>query len=247
MTALKYTDAHCHTYEIDSVKLDGLCKLFNFIVSVADDAESSLKTLKLGERYKYIVPCIGIHPWSTNKENLDDELRLIEKLASTTDLCCLGEIGLDKAFVPETFNTQLKVFRRLLEIARDYDLAVNLHAANAWKQTFEEVLRYGIRRALFHWYSGPLDILQELVARGYFISINPAVKISTRHLSVARKVPIGALLIESDGPYLYRGLNLNPEMIPETVELLAIERNIEPSELIKITESNLLRFLGLDR
>jgi len=244
---LKYTDAHCHAHELPLDELGSYGELFELIVAVSDDLESSLRTLKLAERYRFLHPCVGIHPWTIGEaEDLEEQLRGLEKLVAEGGVTCLGEIGLDKAFVPQTIDKQLEVFRRLLDLARDYDLAVNLHAAKAWRLVLAEVVAKGVRRALFHWFTGPLDVLREVVARGYLVSINPTVKISAKHMAVAKAAPLHAVVFESDGPYEYRGLSLRPGLVPETVRLVAGERGITVEELVEASRENVMRFLGLE-
>lgn len=240
----KYTDSHCHIYEFAESEIKEYEENFDLIVAVADDLESSERTLELAEKFSYIVPCVGVHPWSLKDiTNVEEQLKALEKLASGGRARCIGEVGLDLAFTPNTYNIQLIVFRRILEIAKDYNLPVNLHTAKAWRQALEEVVSHGIRRALFHWYTGPFDVLSEIVAHGYIISINPTVKISERHREIAKRVPLASLTFESDGPYQYRGLYLSPRMIPESVKSVAEARGMDCQELITIARENLLRFI----
>lgn len=241
---MKYTDSHCHVHEFTESEIEEYGESFELIVAVADDLESSNRTLELAEKFPYVVPCVGVHPWSlSSASNVEEQLKALEKLASSGKARCIGEVGLDLAFTPETYSTQLAAFRRILEIAKDYNLPVNLHTAKAWRQALEEVVRSGVRRALFHWYTGPLDVLSEIVARGYIISINPTVKISEKHREIAKKAPLASITFESDGPYRYRGLHLSPRMIPESVKIVAEARSIDRSELIAIARENLLRFI----
>jgi len=228
-------------------ELEACSEVFEIIVAVSDDLESSMRTLDLAERYEFLHPCVGIHPWTVGEAgDLEEQLRGLEKLVAKGGVTCLGEIGLDKAFVPQTLDRQLEVFRRLLDLARDYDLAVNLHAAKAWRLVLAEVVARGVKRALFHWFTGPLDVLREVVARGYLVSINPTVKISSKHMAVAKAAPLHAIVFESDGPYEYRGLSLRPSLVPETVRLVAEERGVAVEELVEASRENLMRFLGLE-
>ncbi|MEM1691416.1 MAG: TatD family hydrolase [Thermofilaceae archaeon] len=239
----RYTDSHCHIHEFGEAELESFGDSFEMIVGVADDVESSLRTLELAKKFRYIVPCAGLHPWSLREVNLEEQLKGLEKLAASGEVRCIGEVGLDLAFVPDTYEQQLAVFRCVLQIAKDHDLPVNLHTAKAWRQVLEEVVRFGIKRALFHWFTGPLDVLSEIVARGYLISINPTVKISDKHRSIAKRAPLSSITFESDGPYEYRGLHLTPSMIPEVVAIIAEERGLAADELTEVSRENLLRLL----
>jgi len=241
-----YSDAHCHAHEIPLHELEKYTGVFRVIVAVSDDLQSSMKTVELSRSLKLLYPCVGIHPWTVKPtEDLGPALDAIERLVTREDVRCLGEIGLDEAFTPQTIEAQQRVFDALLDLARDHDLAVNLHAAKAWHAVLRMVRAKGIRRALFHWFTGPPDVLAEVVERGYLISINPTVKVSRKHLDVALKAPLTSIVFESDGPYEYRGMSLKPSLIPSTVEYIASLRGLEQAELLAQVNSNLSRFLGL--
>lgn len=238
------TDAHCHAHELGEDELARLAESFEMLVAVSDDLESSLRTAALAEKFKFLVPCVGIHPWSLRSwEAVEGQLRELERVAVERGIQCLGEVGLDLAFVPQTYELQLKTLGWVLDLAKDLDLAVNMHAAKAWRQALDEVGRRGLRRVLFHWYTGPIDVLAEIATQGYLISINPTVKVSRKHLEVAKFAPLHAITFESDGPYEYRGLSLTPRLIPEAVSLVASERGVDVGELAAAASENLRRFL----
>lgn len=243
--SLRYTDAHCHAHEIPEGELAAYQDEFEVILAVSDDLESSLRTVALAEKFKHIKASVGVHPWSLREINVEEQLRGLERLIAKSETVCLGEIGLDRAFTPHTIGKQLIVFRQLLQLAKDYDLPVNLHAAKTWRQVLDEVTAHGIKRALFHWYSGPPEMLAEISARGYMISINPTVKVSKKHLRVAKQAPLQILTFESDGPYMYRGMALKPTLIPETLKLIAKVRELDIQELVATANENLFKFLGM--
>ena len=225
-----YVDAHVHLHEDPSLASDKV-----IVVAVSDDLESSKKTLELNA-----IPCIGIHPWSVENSS-ERDLDEIEKMAE--DVPCLGEIGLDYRYVKDK-DRERRFFERFLTIAREYDLAVNLHALDAWRDVFELLLKYDINKAYFHWYNGPLDLIEEIVTQGYFIGINVALKIQKKHVKVLERTPLGSLLTESDGPYNYRGMKLGPSMIPELVETVARVKGVSVTVVINTVKSNLERLLG---
>ncbi len=243
--SLRYTDAHCHAHEIPEGELAAYQDEFEVVLAVSDDLESSLRTVALAKKFKHIKASVGVHPWSLEETNVEEQLRGLERLVAESEVVCIGEIGLDRAFTPHTIEKQLVVFRRLLQLAKDYDLPVNLHAAKTWKQVLDEVSAHGIKRALFHWYSGPPEVLTEISARRYLISINPTVKANKKHLGVAKQAPLQILTFESDGPYVYRGMALKPTLIPETLKLIARVRNLDIQELAATANENLFRFLGI--
>jgi len=235
-------DAHCHLYEL-SLDLIEKYKGKIFIVAVSDDLKSSLKTLEIGRRFDYVLPCVGIHPWEVKYVSLEE----VEKVVSLVEehrLDWLGEVGLDKRFVPETFRKQLEVFKKFLEVGRERKMVLNIHAAGAWKEVFELLVKYDIGRAIFHWYTGPLNLLKEITEAGFFITVNPAVRIQKKLRRIIEATPLKYLLSESDGPYKYRGMLLMPELVRDVIKYIAEIKEMEETSVKKILWSNFNRLRG---
>ncbi|RLE81559.1 MAG: TatD family deoxyribonuclease [Thermoprotei archaeon] len=234
-----FVDAHCHLHEFSEEEVERFSKEF-YIVAVSDDYESSLKTIELASSFPNIIPCVGIHPWEV-KNVSNDEVERIIRLVAKKDIICLGEIGLDKLFTPQTFERQLEVFKSFISLASEQDLIVNVHAAGAWREVFELVTEFSMKRVIFHWYTGPLNLLKRVVERGYYITVNPAVKIQKKLRSVLKQVDIHYMLTESDGPYKYRGLFLAPPMVRELVEYISQVRGISTEDLRETVLGNFKR------
>lgn len=229
-------DAHCHLHELD---VEELLELKGYVIAaVSDDLESSLRTLDIAEEHRNVVPCVGVHPWSIGEASMS-HLRELEKLVERAK--CIGEVGLDRRFVPETYSKQLEFFKFFVKLARDYDLPMNIHAPDAWRDVYDILVRYDVERAVIHWYTGPLDLLDEIAEKGYFISINPAAQVQEKHMRVAVQVKLSSMLVESDAPYKYRGLSLTPKLIPKLLSLIAEARRMSLSELTAIVERNFKR------
>ena len=238
------SDVHCHLHEYSDEDIEAFTKLNMLIIAVSDDYSSSLRTLKLSRRYTWVIPALGIHPWVIKNTSMN-EARTITKLIMENKVKIIGETGLDTRFVPNTIEYQRKVFRYFLEFASEFRLSMNIHSPNTWNEVFESLLQYNIPTAIFHWYTGPQHLLKEFEAQGFFISINPALTIQKRHREIARIAPINIILLESDGPYNYRGLNLGPHMVKNTLEYLARLREVDVKELVKSIENNFCKFMKL--
>jgi len=238
-------DVHVHAAEYDEsdwADVESLGAVY--IVAVSSDAEESKKVVELAEGRERVVPCVGVHPWSAGRCS-DSDVAAVEKLLSSMERPCLGEVGLDLKFVPETFERQREVLDKLLAAAADYGAVVNLHAAGAWRQALEALRKHDVERAIFHWYTGPFDVLEELLEEGYYVSANAAAKIQEKHREVVKAVPLSKLLTESDGPYNYRGLRLSTKMLPELVELIAELKKASASDVAETVWSNFRRLFEL--
>lgn len=233
---IKYIDMHCHCHEYSIEELSSFIEKNILLVCVSDDPASSMKTLEIKKKLE-ITPCVGIHPWEAHKYNIK-HAKNIADLAIKNNVKCLGEVGLDKRFVPKTYDHQFSIFEIFLEAAKEYDLVLNLHTAGAWREVYELLVKNDINRAYFHWYTGPLNLLEEITGSGYYVGINAAWKIQEKHRKVIKHAPLENMLTETDAPYKYKSLELRPDYVVETIEYIAKVRNMQVEYvLFKINEN----------
>ncbi len=238
-------DMHCHAHEYDEKSINEFVSQGILIVSVADDPITSSKNIALGEKYKgSLVPCVGIHPWEASKYSAVDAEKLVEQ-AIENNVKCIGEVGLDRLFVAKTIDKQKNIFQKFLEAARTHDFIFNLHTPRTWREVFELLVKYDVRRAYFHWYTGPIDLLKDIESMGYFIGINPAALIQEKHRRIIEKAPLNIIITESDGPYKYKSMRLNPFLIKDTIELISKIKEIDTRYVIENIEVNAKKILGL--
>ncbi len=230
---------HAHCHELSLNELDSYRGKY-IIVAVSDDYDSSLVTIGIAGERRFIHSCIGIHPWNVGEAS-EHEVNALLKLAENEGVKCLGEVGLDTKFTPQTFKKQLDVFMKFLKLAKDHDLVLNIHAAGAWEQVFNLILKYDIDKAFFHWYTGPLSLLEEIVDKGFFIGANPAWKVQSKHRSVIESTPLENIITESDAPYNYKGISMSIPLVKETVDYIANSRGINSSSIESLIYSNYRR------
>lgn len=239
-------DAHCHLYEFGNEELESILSRGMTIVAVGEDIETSRRVLEIARAKPNVIPCIGLHPWNVkSREEGVEKARKIVEIALSNGVRCIGEVGLDTKFVPETIELQREVFKVFLEAARDYKLVLNLHTAGTWEEVYQLLVKYDIEKAMFHWYTGPIYLIRDIEASGYMISINPAVKIQRKHRAVVENAPLSIMLTESDGPYEYKGMRLNPLMVEEVLEVIAAVKNMDASTVAQQIRLNLKKLHGV--
>lgn len=236
-----YVDAHVHLHEFEENEIRILNRKKEFIfLAVSDDLTSSLKTVKLSLYYENIIPAVGIHP--CNIENSKEEdIELIKKIVDTSNIRVLGEIGIDNKC--KNREKQVKFFNDFINLAKEYDLSLNIHALDNWREIFDILIKNDIKKAYFHWYTGPLDLIDEIVNKGYFIGINPSIKIQKKQIEVLEKLKVENILTESDGPYNYRNIYLHPDLIKDLYNLISSVKNISIENLSEILKRNLSKFI----
>lgn len=157
---------------------------------------------RLAERYGWIIPCFGLHPWYVHEAGENWEDRLDQFLAETP--AAVGEIGLDRLIEPRDEALQEKCFRAQLRLARKYSVPATIHCRGAWDWLMhvladERPLCGGM---LIHAYSGPPDLIDPLLKRGAYFSFAGTVFELENQMAreSLRRVPADRLMIETDSP-----------------------------------------------
>ncbi|MHA1317821.1 MAG: TatD family hydrolase, partial [Candidatus Heimdallarchaeaceae archaeon] len=153
-------------------------------------------------------------------------LELIKK--NSNEVCCIGEIGLDHYFIKDesTYSIQKIIFEKMLSLAEELKLPVNIHTKGAENVIFETLPSFKIPNINVHWYSGSEKYLRIGIERGYYFSITPAITYSPAVKKTVMEVDIYHLLLESDGPVRYSGKIGTPSMIKDVLKLIAEYKSI---------------------
>ncbi|MDW9382375.1 Qat anti-phage system TatD family nuclease QatD [Chryseobacterium sp. JV558] len=147
---------------------------------------------------KKIRIALGMHPLYAKFHK--KEFGLFLKNVSKTSY--IGEVGLD--FSKEgyaTKNIQIESFTKILENVSGKNKILSIHSRGAEKEVLELLKKYNITSAIFHWYSGPINFIDEIINGGYYFSINPSMTKSEKGRKIIEKIPINCILTETDGPF----------------------------------------------
>jgi TatD DNase family protein len=238
-------DAHAHLETIEPVeKVIQRARFAGIkqVVAVGMDLDSNIKTLDIAGRFPgTVLPAIGYHPWRILAEDVDRNLAFIESQLS--QCVALGEVGLDyKVKVKKPL--QWDVFSRVLNFAVNQKKPVIVHSRFSYQRSFQMVSAAGVERAVFHWYSGPLDILEEIIHKGYYISATPALAYSRFHQAAVKKAPLERILVETDSPVAYQGKKSEPVNLIDTLKSLSLLKGMPVQKVADITTENAGRFFG---
>ena len=179
------------------------------IVAVGEDLESNRKILDISRSVSHprVYPGFGFHPDRVHRQDCESCLAFIK--THSREAVAVGEIGLDFSYPWVRGNASLKekqreVFRLFLRAASDADLPAVIHSRGAWQDCVDITLEEGTRKAVFHWYSGPLNVLETILSRGYYVSCSPSLAYSKPAQAVVLATPWDRLLVETDTPVFYR-------------------------------------------
>ena len=243
---LKFFDAHAHLdeipnidYEIERAQKEGLVG----IIGVGSEPKSNDIILSLAGKYKnYVYPALGLHPWDL--KGIEEEgLKYLRK--NVQKAVAIGEVGLDYK-IDLNKELQKKIFREIVKIAKRYEKPLIIHARDAWRDAFSIVYEQEVPLAIFHWYSGPLDLLDEILKAGYFISATPAVEYQKKHINAIKKAPLDRIVLESDCPVAYKGIESRPVDVIKSAKGVANVKGVPLEEVVNRNLNNVRRIFNID-
>lgn len=149
-------------------------------------------------KFKHIRLALGFHPLLAAENK--SELALFRKFLSQTSY--IGEIGLD--FSRDGISTkdeQISVLRELLAELRGKKKIISVHSRRAEKELLGLLCEYDIKNVIFHWYSGPVDLIPSILKQGFYFSVNESMCLSKNGRAIIEKIPQDRVLTETDAPY----------------------------------------------
>ena len=250
-------DSHCHLADeafitdlsavIDRARQAGL--VHALCILAAGDKGEAERAAGAAALWSGLRTSVGVHPHKAGDfiGREEDAAALVKaELAAAPLARAIGEIGLDYHYDFAPKDTQQRVFRAQLQLARDLDLPVIIHTREAEEDTLA-ILRDesgGTLRGVLHCFTGTERLAEEALALGFHISFAGIVTFpkATMLRSIAPMVPADRLLCETDSPYLaptpYRGKRNEPAWVARVVEELAMLRGVATVELQERIASN---------
>jgi TatD DNase family protein len=247
LTNTGYMDFHCHLDmdAFDGDRKDTVKKFFDAgyarLVTVADpyEAGSFEKTLEILSYHKDIYCMAAAHPHNADRYSPDIEKGLLRFLADSGAVG-FGEAGLDFFYNLSTPENQIRVFKRQIAIAKELHLPLVIHSREAEPVVLQAIEDGGFDLpVVFHCYTGNMTDAEEILKRGYYISISGIVTFRQKKTDYLRDIvkmlPPDRLFTETDSPYLspepFRGEVNTPLKVRYVVEKIAELKDIPVPEL----------------
>ena len=213
-------------------------------VQVGVTLESSKWSAEVAASDPRLLAAVAIHPNEAaryeTKQALDVDIDGIAALATQERVRAIGETGLDffRTESEQGKSFQQHSFERHIQIAKDFNLALQIHDRDAHDQVVETLLRVGApERVVFHCYSGDIELAKICADNCWYTSFAGNITIKrNQHLRDSLKhMPKELILVETDAPFLtpepLRGRPNAPYLIPITVRFMATELGMEANEL----------------
>lgn len=248
-------DSHCHldAAEFDADRPAVLARardagVARQLVPAVDrgswDAIRSLCAAEPGLR-----PAYGLHPMFLDRHRPGhlDELR--DWLAAERP-AAVGECGLDFFVEGLDPDSQRLYFRGQLELAREFDLPVVLHARRAVEEVIGTLREVGGLRGVVHSWSGSEEQARQLFGLGFCLGIGGPVTYerAKRLRRTVASMPLDFLLLETDAPDQpdadWRGQRNEPARLRQVLDVVAQLRGQPAAAIAEATSANALRLFG---
>lgn len=197
-----------------------------------------------------LLPALGLHPIYLDQHTDADVAALAEWIDRERPVA-VGEIGLDYFVEELDRQRQQALFEAQLQVAREADLPVILHVRKAHDQILATLKRIRVRGGIAHAYNGSLVQARQYIDLGFKLGFGGMLTYerSNKLRTLARELPLDALVLETDAPDLtvasHRGERNSPEYLPECLRALAEARGESPEEVAQATTRNAEQVLGL--
>ncbi|MCX6478402.1 MAG: TatD family hydrolase [Micrococcales bacterium] len=226
-------------------------------VQVGVTLESSKWCAEVAAKDSRLLAAVAIHPNEAakyeSKQALDNDIEGINKLASEPRVRAIGETGLDFFRTEDTQGIEFQQysFERHIDIAKQHNLALQIHDRDAHDKVVETLLRNGAPdKVVFHCYSGDLELAKICTDNGWYTSFAGNITIKrNQHLRDSLKaMPKTKILVETDAPFLtpepLRGRPNAPYLVPITVRFMALQLGMDANELSGQIAQNTIEVYG---
>ncbi|MCC5813522.1 MAG: TatD family hydrolase [Leptospira sp.] len=268
---MKYSiiDTHCH---LDIIQEQGQSIAESLeksqsvgvkkILQIGIDMESSLRAKEIAHTdfssnmKDGIAPSInysiGCHPTETHEfPKAEEIMSLIEENLQDPKLSAIGEIGIDLYHTADSKKYQIETLEKFLDLAERTKLPVVIHSRDGFEETYEVLKRWKTRAfGVIHCFTYDYNAGKKFVDLGYYVSFSGvlAFKNATDIHDAAKKLPMDAVLIETDAPFLapppHRGKRNDSSNMPFILERMFSLREESNESIEKSLYENSEKFLN---
>lgn len=217
------------------------------VVTIGTDLTSSVAAIELAQTHSILRAAIGVHPHDAGNVQKNDLSKIALLAEKHKDVVVgYGEIGLDYAKQFSNPETQRKIFRQQLRLAKELRLPIIIHDRDAHEDCLKIIEEEGPfdHGGIMHCFSGNINFARKVIDCNLLISIPGIVtyKNAREMQEVAALIPMDRMLLETDGPYLapvpYRGKRNEPVYTLFIAEAIARLRETSLEDIADNTSAN---------
>lgn len=223
----KLIDTHFHLdfYKNHKEIYKQINDLGQYTLCVTNSPEVYLSCTKLYKETKYLKFAVGYNPKTIYEQPFDKTLFTYALKTSSY----IGEVGLD--FSRKYYSArelQIKIFSQIAEIASKENKLLSIHSFMAEKDVLNILEKNRVENSIVHWYSGDKNLIKRFIDLGCYFSINNKMVETPNGCAIVNEIPLGRILIESDGPFTFvKGRKFGPSLLNTSYELIADELKLK--------------------
>ena len=256
---MRFIDTHAHLYSSplnenrELIIQNAINNGIDTIIMPAIDSDTLESMLELEAAYpNNCIAMMGLHPCSV-KDNVQQELDIVEAQLKKRKFIAIGEIGLDYYWDKTFIQQQIEAFTIQMQWALEKQLPIVIHTRNAMGETIEAVKPFAKKglRGIFHCFSGSQESAQQIISMGFHLGLGGVLTYKNAKVAEAiKEIPMSHFVLETDAPYLspvpYRGKTNEPAFMIEVAKKLAEIKNIPLQEVAVITTNNAKEVFGIE-
>jgi TatD DNase family protein len=225
-----------------------------YIFTVGTERRDWKRALEIASSHPSVYAILGVHPH--NAKEIDEKTYpTLKELCQHEKVKAYGEIGLDFFRNHSPREVQLKRFCEQIALARELKLPIVVHDREAHRETLEILKseRAGENSGIIHCFSGDEKMARACIDMGFYISIPGSItyKNAEEFREIVNHLPLEALLVETDAPFLtpvpFRGKRNEPGYVRYTAEKIAEIKKISLEKVAEVTTENAMRVYRLDK
>lgn len=194
-------DFHVHIdfYDHPELIIEEYERLKIYTLFVTNLPEVYEKHLENFSHFKYVKLALGYHPELVMDYRLNEEL-FCKYLRRTN---YVGEVGLDFTTKNDLVRQkQLESFRFVCKAISNKAKIISIHSRKAEAEVFETLKENQNKCAVFHWYTGSIKYMKDILDEGYYFSVNYKMVQTKNGQRILKQIPLDRLLFETDGPFI---------------------------------------------
>ncbi|WP_396195752.1 TatD family hydrolase [Flavobacterium sp.] len=253
------TDTHTHLYseEFENDRTEMIQRAIDagvsrfFVPSI--DSTYTQKMYELEAQFpQNIFLMMGLHPCYVKPETYTVELAHVESELARRKFQAIGEIGIDLYWDKTTLAIQQEAFRRQIQWAKKYQMAINIHCRDAFDEVFEvlESEKADDLFGIFHCFTGDFQQAQRAIGLNMKLGIGGVATFKNGKIDQFLKdIDLKHIVLETDSPYLapvpYRGKRNESSYTLLVAEKLAQIYELPVAEIARITTENAKTVFGI--
>lgn len=245
------TDTHAHLYSeaFDQDRTAMIQRAIDkgvtrFFVPAIDSSYTQAMYLLEREYPQNVFLMSGLHPTYV-KGNYLEELTFVEKQLTERKFVAIGEIGIDLYWDKTYLKEQKIVFRKQIQLAKQYQLPIVIHCREAFDEIFQilEEEKEDSLFGIFHCFCGTYEQALQAISYNMKLGIGGVVTFKNGKIDqFLNQINLQHIVLETDSPYLapvpFRGKRNESSYIINVVNKMAAIYAVSNTEIIRTTTEN---------